>query len=263
MKKIIFVLLAICSLLTACSKTNATWDCVEYTNLEEMNKAANTNIVDVDIEKTDQWYGVISESIAQYKFKIADEEWCVRASKDVDNDISGLYYDNIGFEKGTTSFYYLDEVYMCRFFYDDTQYVISLDVKDKDISTMNFDDICNQFKTNITGIKSGYESEVYEDGDDVVFKTTTYVDDGTTIISESIYSFEDDKMVSYISKLTFESEEKAKEYYDLLIENGRSADELILDESTITTDMSSNIDFYSNYTKEGFYTEMKNSITNN
>ena len=267
MKKIVLALLVLSLLLTGCGNNgdggnaNAKWDCVEYTSLEEINTAAGTNIVKAQVESvSDEWFGVISSSIAQYTFKCGDEDWCIRGSKDVDNDISGLNYDSISFEKDITATYYNDEVYAFRFFFEDTQYVVSLDVKDKDISTSYFDKICNGFKTDVTGVKSGYESEIIENGDEVISRTTLYNDDGTKIVMDSIYTFEGDKMVSILSSTLFETEETAKEYYDLLLDNGRSADDMTLDGCTISSLMNGNLDFYSDYTKDEFIKMQKEAI---
>lgn len=264
MKKILTILLLLCFMLTGCSNNhnaNATWDCVEYSTIEEMNEAAGTNIVSAGIAgKSDEWFGVISKSIAQYKFKANDEEWCVRASKDVDNDISGVYSDSIDFEKDITSTYYTDEIDLFRFFYNDVQYVITLDVKDKDISTAHFDSVCNEFKTNITGVKSGYENEIFEDGDDVIYRVTFFNDDGSTMVMDTVYSFKDDKMVSITSIIGFETEQAVQDYVDLLVEYGRSTDEFTVDGLKIISDGSSNVDFYSDYTKEGFIEMMKTSM---
>ncbi len=266
MKKAFIVLLLVCLALVGCSKkdnnANAKWDCVEYQSIEDMNEAAGTNIVSASVAgKSDEWFGVISKSIAQYKFTVNGEEWCIRASKDVDNDISGLHYDNIGFEKDTTATYYIvDEVYAFRFFNNGVQYVISLDVKDKDISTSHFDDVCNDFKTNIIGVKSGYENELFEEGNDVILRTTIFNEDGTTTIMDAIYTFEGDKMVKITSKTVFETEQAAKDYLDLMANEGRDVSEFIIDGSTIISDSSSNVDSYSDYTKEGFIKMMKSSI---
>lgn len=267
MKKLVFLLLVLCLSLTACSKKEevidgpgSTWDCVEYTNIEDMNAAAKTNIVTAPVAgKSDEWFGVISNSIAQYKFTVNGEEWCVRASKDVDNDISGLNYENIGFEKDITATYYNDDVYAFRFFYDDTQYVIFVDVKDKDIAMSHFDDVCGEFKTNITGIKSGYDNRIYEDGNNVIYELIMYNDDGTKTISETTYVFENDKMVKILNCNTFDSEQAAKEYYDLLIEYGRSPEEITLDGITISSE-NDDVDFYSDYTKAEFIEMMQQSM---
>lgn len=269
MKKYLLTILLLCLSLSACSKkeepsttTGLSWDCVEFTTVEELNLAANTNIVTAPIAgKSDEWFGLISDSIAQYKFNANGEEWCVRASKDVDNDISGLYYDSIGFEKDMTSTYYTDDVYLFRFFYDDTQYCISLDVKDKEISTGHFDDVCNEFKTNITGVKSGYENEIIEDGDDVIYRVVIYNDDGTTMTMDTVYTFENDKMSKIVSNITFETTEALKAYVEDLKEYGNSTESLIIEGTTLSSDSSTNIDFYSDYTKAEFISMMKGQIS--
>ena len=270
MKKILLVLLMTVMCMSGCSKPEetgnvggkgSTWDCVEYDTIEEMNSVAGTNIVSASVAgKSDEWFGVISGNLAQYKFVVNGEDWCIRASKDVDNDISGLNYDDIGFEKDMTSTYYNDEVYAFRFFNNDIQYVISLTVTGKDIKRSYFDNICNDFKTRITGVKSGYENEIIEDGDTVVYRTTIYNDDGTTLIMEVNYTFENDKMVSIINNNIFETEEAAKEYYDLLIESGTSKDSIKLEGNTITSDMSANVDFYSDMNKESFMKSMEDAM---
>lgn len=266
MKKIFILLLILCFMLTGCGKdpqnnANAKWDCVEYSSIEEMNEAASTNITSSQLEGTsDEWFGVISENIAQYKFMCNEEDWCIRASKDVDNDISGLYYDNIDFEKDITATYYNDDVYAFRFFNNDTQYVISLVVTDKEIARSYFDKVCNDFKTNITGVKSGYDTELFEDGDNVVYKVTMYNDDGTTMIMEVIYSFEGDKMVSILNNNIFETEELAKDYYDQLIEAGYDVSSFTLEGSVISSSNNSNVDFYSDMTKAEFIEQMESSL---
>lgn len=271
MKKLLIVLFVLCIYLTGCTNTstdvsknntsnqaNATWDCVEYNNIDEMNNAAGTNIVSAGIAgKSDEWFGVISKSIAQYKFTVGDEEWCIRASKDTDNDISGLYYDNISFEKDVTSTYYNDEVYMFRFFYKDVQYVISLKTAGKDVPTTHFDEICNELKTNITGIKSGYDIELIENEDDVVYRTTSYDDNGLVVVTDVIYKFENDRIISIENNITFENDDAAKAYYDLLIQNGLSKDELKLNGSVIEMDMSDNVDTYKDYTRDSFIEQMR------
>lgn len=265
MRKLLLVLFVLCIMLSGCAKqeesgnANATWDAVEYKTIEEMNEAAGTNIVSAAVAgKTDESFIVISKKVAQYKFTCNDENWCIRASKDVDNDISGLHYDNITFEKDVEATYYNDEVYAHRFFNKDVQYVISLDVEGKDIATSHFDEVSSEFKTNITGIKSGYENEIVEDGDTVIYRIIMYNDNETTTTMETIYKFEGDKMVSIISNTIFDNEQAAKNYYDTLIENGK--EDITLDGKIITSSMNDNLDFYIDMNKEQFVTQMKEAL---
>ena len=266
MKKILTVLLILIFVLTGCSnktggsEDGSAWDYVEYETIEEINKIVGSNLVSASIAgKDNEKFGVISKNIAQYTFEANGEKWCLRASKDVDNDISGLNYETIGFEKDITATYYTDDVYAFRFFFDETQYVISLDVKDMEVSGSYFDSVCNEFKTNITGVKSGYEIDLYEDGDNIVYKSTIFNDDATTTIMEIIYSFKEDKMVSITNNMIFETEDAAKEYYDMLLEYGKSADEMTLDGVKISS-FNSDVELYSDYTKTEFYNTMKDSI---
>ena len=270
MKKVLLVLFMICMCLSGCSNNSesetvggqgSTYDYVEYDTVEQINEVIGSNIVTAAVAgKSDEKFGVISSNIAEYTFSCNGEDWCIRASKNVDNDISGLYYDNITFEKDMDSTFYNDHVYMNRFFYDNVQYVISLNVEGKDISTSHFDDICNELKSNIVGTEVGYESELIEDGDDVIYKTTMHNVDGTTLIMEIIYTFDGQKMVSIVNNNIFDSEELAKEYYDSLVQEGASTDNLVLDGNKIIADMSSNVEFYADETKDNFVSSLKSSI---
>lgn len=267
MKKLLLVLFTICMLLSGCAKkeeetgnAGLAFDKVDYSTIEEMNKAASTNIKSIAVAgKSDEAYCVISGNLAQYTFKVNGEEWCIRASKDVDNDISGLYYDNIGFEKDVEATYYNDEVYAHRFFYNDTQYVISVKLNGKDIETRHFDDVCADIQTNITGVQAGYDTQLLEEGNDVIYRVTMYNADGSTTVMDSIYTFDGDTMVSISSKISFETEDDAKAYYDELIENGSSSETLTLDGNTIISN-SSSADFYEDMSKEEFISMMKASL---
>lgn len=271
MKKVLFILLVLGLCLAGCNKkqdksdegiiSGVTYDCVQYDTIEEMNSAVGINITSAAIAgKSDEKFEVISKNIAQYTFKANGLEWCIRASKDIENDISGLYYDTIGFEKDITSVYYTDYYDVFRFFYNDTQYVISTNVEGMDISTTSFDRICYEFKTNITGVKSGYDTEVYEDGDDVIYRYTSYNDDGSIIVSDVIYTFDGDKMVSILNKTKFDSKEKLQEYCDLLVENGISLDDYTIEDNTIIKENNANLDFYSDTTRQEFIEQMKSML---
>lgn len=265
MKKLLFILVLFCLMVTGCNNKNnqgnlngAIFDKKDYETIEEMNEAAGTNIVSAPISgKSDESFIVIANKIAQYTFNTNEEKWCIRASKDTDNDISGLYYDSIGFEKDTNATYYTDDFYVNRFFNNGIQYVISLDVKDKDIKTTHFDDVCGEFQTNITGVKAGYNVEIFEENDNVIHKTTYYNDDGTATIMEIIYKFKNDKMTSITNNIILENEEKLNEYLNLLKENNSPIDDLTINGTTISTDNSNNIDNYQDFTKSEFIKNQK------
>lgn len=266
MKRLVFFTITLCLCLTACSntknKTDVILDYVEYETVEELNSIAGTHIVVSNSEdKSNEEFGLITGTIAQYTFNIGDEKWCVRGSKDTENDISGLYYDDIKFEKNITSTYYNSEVYVLRFFDGDVQYVITLKLPKEGASTSYFDKTCNYLKTKITGIKAGYDVEIVEDGDNVINRTTYYNNDNTITISEVVYSFKENKMVSIKNNTIFASEEIAKDYYDQLLLNGGSKDKLILNGKIISLDKSENLEFYSDYTKEMFIEQMQATIT--
>lgn len=266
MKKILVILLTSLLVLTGCSKKNEqtiglAWDCTEYDTLEDLNEVAGSNISKLTTaEVSNEWFGYISSSIAEYKFNIGEEEWSIRASKDIDNDISGLHYDAIKFEKGKDATYYTDEVYAHRLFINDMQYVISLNVKDKDIPETYFDEISNELLSSAAGVELGYEASVEEKGDDVVYTVTMHEADGSTVTMEIIYTFKDDKMVSIKNNNIFDSEDAAKAYYDELINSGISSDDLVLNGNVISSEDDSSLEFYADYTKADFITLMKSSI---
>lgn len=272
MKKILLTLFVLCLALCGCAKQNeaidpaeekidgVAWNHSEYDTIDEMNKAAGTNITSAAIAgKENESFIVISNSIAQYKFTANGEDWCIRASKDVNNDISGLNYENISFEKDIEATYYNDDVYAHRFFHDDVQYVIILDVKDKDVAMSHFDDVWADLQTAITGVQAGYENELVEEDGNVVYRVVMHNNDGTSIKIEYIYVFEGDTMVSLINKLMFETENAAKAYYDELVAAGTPEDTMTLDGTIISTE-NTNVDFYSDYTKEEFFEMMKSSL---
>lgn len=267
MKKLLAILFVLCLTLTGCSNNQKGFDVYyssrnfeKYDAINDVNAKLGTNIVQAGVDVLNETFGIVSDEIAQYTFTFEGNNWCIRASKNVDSDISGLEYDNIGFEKDVTSTYYNDDVYMMRFFKDDIQYVVVIDVKDKEVARSYFDDLSNEVKTEITGVQSGYDNLIYEDGNDVVYKITIYNDDGTKIDMETVYTFDNDKMVSITNRTVFESDEAAKEYYNMLLANGRSADEINLDGSIISNDSSDNLDFYSDYTKAAFIDMMNSAL---
>ena len=71
---------------------------------------------------------------------------------------------------------------------------------------------------------------------------------------------ENDKMVSILNNYIFETEEAAQEYYDLLIESGYTAEQIVLEGKIISSENNSNLEFYSDYTKAEFIEMMQSSM---
>lgn len=237
MKKLLLVLI-LCMTLCGCQKNNnnVTWDVEECTTLEDLNEKAGTHIIAPGIVgKENEWFGLISKTIAEYKFDLDGYTWSIRASKNVDEDISGVYSESITFEKDTSSTFYTDDVYLSRFFFEDVQYVINLDLLDKDdFGTMNFDEVVGEIKSAITGVEDvGYKVNVYEEGDDVVWAVDYKFEDGTSLKMDVHYCFENDKMTKVVTMMTYDSEEVAKETYDELLESG-GQEGIILEGKTIS-----------------------------
>ena len=142
MKKIIKIALCLLVLLTICACAKKEEEpkeetptigegtanpIIECKSLEEVNKKVGVNIVSPGVMgKEDIFYSYINVDpiIGQYIFEINGYEYTLRASKNVNEDISGLYVDGNTFEPGK-DFTLIDKEYkMDRFFVDGVQYVL-------------------------------------------------------------------------------------------------------------------------------------------
>ena len=152
MKKVVFILLALGLLLTLCScgdsgtfvydpepiengTTEMSIDSLaglsspvaEYSSLEEINAAANVNIVLPEGYEFEDVSFVTIVDIAQYKFNYEGSEYSVRAANYTDRDISGVYVDDGTLFEGTDADYSTagDGTYdACRFIVNGCQYVV-------------------------------------------------------------------------------------------------------------------------------------------
>ena len=104
-------------------------------------------------------------------------------------------------------------------------------------------------------------NEIIEDGDDVIYRVVIYNDDGTTMTMDTVYTFENDKMSKIVSNINFETAEALKAYVEDLKEYGNSVENLVIEGTTLSSDSSSNVDFYSDYTKAEFISMMKDQIS--
>lgn len=105
---------------------------IECTSLDEINTKAGVTIVSPGVMgKEDKSYTYINVDpiIAQYVFEVNGIEYCVRGSKNVNEDISGLYDDANVFESGINRTVITSEYKMDRFFVDGKQYVLTINDK--------------------------------------------------------------------------------------------------------------------------------------
>lgn len=137
MKKI-FTLFLVMFALTAvgCGQfANMENPVVEYDSLDEINKKADTFLVDIKEYGTvsEERFSVIDNRISEYAFVIDGYDICFRSSKDLQEDISGIYVDG---EPAFTDFSALlsfggdSEHKAVRFVDGDRQYTVTSTYKD-------------------------------------------------------------------------------------------------------------------------------------
>lgn len=158
MKKLIKILAVSLLLFTfACSKNDNGGGMpnpmVEYESLDAINKKVGCNLIQPGVMGiTDEKYYVIADTLAQYNFSLNGYDFTFRASKDMNEDISGVYVGN-----GTlfSLFDSKDPVNITgegvkgyRFFTDDTQYTIIADQAD-DLDEMKFVGLCEEIMSII------------------------------------------------------------------------------------------------------------------
>jgi len=117
---------------------------VSYDSLEEINELIGVNLIKPPVMGiSDETFIVINNEIGEYTFKINGQEYTLRASKKTD-DISGIYgKDGLIFNNEVCENYethFEDNIKAGRFFYDGTQYVLSV-LDNNEISEENFKDI--------------------------------------------------------------------------------------------------------------------------
>lgn len=165
---ILSLLLVFCSAFTACGSDTADETTapdagngnnaglanpmVDYNSLDEINEIAGVNIVHPGVMGvTDESFSVISGKIAQYRFTLAGYDYCFRASKTLNEEISGIYINGgLAFE-GCTSDYAItgdDTCHACRFIVDNTQYIFSV-LDNGLISDNDFDSQCVEIRNTV------------------------------------------------------------------------------------------------------------------
>lgn len=128
---------------------------IKCESLEEVNKKAGVTIVSPGVMgKEDKSYTYINVDpiIGQYVFEVNGVEYTLRASKNIKEDISGLYVDGNEFEEGKDFVLISKEYKMDRFFVDGVQYVLTI----KDNGEMSED----QFYTIIQEIEAIHGKDV-------------------------------------------------------------------------------------------------------
>lgn len=97
MKKIIMLLITMMMLtVSGCSKkANMANPVMEYESLAEINDKLGTNLIDIkeygNVEN--ERISIIDDKIGEYSFVIDGYDLCLRASKELNEDISGVYVD--------------------------------------------------------------------------------------------------------------------------------------------------------------------------
>ena len=118
----------------------------EYDSLDKINEIAGVHIViPSSIPVTDIKYTTISDEAAQVQFMLDGYKWCVRGSKNVDEDLSGIHNENNVFIPGQDGAVYLPDSLIDRFFTEGIQYTIVIS-ESAGYDTVAFSDYTLQFE---------------------------------------------------------------------------------------------------------------------
>lgn len=101
---------------------------VEYKSLDEINAKVGSNLIKPGVMGvSDEKFFVVDENLADYRFTLNGLEYSFRASKDLNQDISGIYVDGKSmFENGTNSTYSDSQYHGFNFVVDDVQYTFTV-----------------------------------------------------------------------------------------------------------------------------------------
>lgn len=179
---IVFSLVFICLAVTGCGKKIATETepetesgtqqestegfagmpnpMVSFDTLDEINKKTGVNLVKPGtMGVSDEAFFVVNNTLADYRFKVGGYEYTFRASKNLGEEISGIYIDGkLAFdgEKADYSFK-TDETYKAiRFLVNNIQYVLSV-ADNGSIADMDFDAMAVELKNTIMQTTSDSE----------------------------------------------------------------------------------------------------------
>lgn len=186
--KRLFTLLILLLIVSGCSKQNNIANMEnpikEKESLQEINELANTNILEVENSQKSR-YSIIDGDpiVAQYDFELNGYEWTIRAAKEVNNDISGIYDEYNTFEPNGNFTLYTNDYYMERHFYDDTQYIYTLK-NPGNFSEVEFCNIVFECESKIEGtfIEPDYTGEYQDYYSERATATVSKDDDGYLIV---------------------------------------------------------------------------------
>ncbi len=171
---IIVLCLALCLSFVACGNkketeqmANATWDCVEYDSLDELNAAIGMKLCTPGVMGvTDEFYGLISETIADYKFTVNGIECSFRATPAFDTDPSGVWVgETTAFDGKTPSdtveYVSTEDCKLARWATIDGQYVFNM--QDPKMEDSTFESIVEELKAMTQpGMSDAEEAAFYE-----------------------------------------------------------------------------------------------------
>lgn len=164
---ILLVLLAVTPLFGCQSKqeengANLPNPVQEYKSLDEINNESQIVIVSAPVagKGNEKFYVINNENkVSEYWFDVNGLTYTLRASKQTDSDISGLYYEGNTFEENADSIFMNSEYKMARFFTSQGQYVLAVN----DAGALNentFRDIaCEIANVNGATLYDGYYAD--------------------------------------------------------------------------------------------------------
>lgn len=258
MKKFLLLFILLTLVLTGCSKkVSGAFTSRDFDSLEALNEEIGTNIVKISDDVTNEVYIVINDNIANYCFDYDGASWTIRGSEIMNQDISGV--DDDSFKEGQDYFAYTDDYCYERFFTNDHQYVIYMEMPNTDYDQNKFSNTSFEIEKGIKGIVDDNNGliNVYEEGDNVIYEVYQYDANSNKTTIRIIYGFEGDKMVSMKNEFVFSSEEEAKAYYEELKNSDSNVESLTLDGNRIIADNGGQVSFYEDVTKEEFLNQMK------
>jgi len=193
MKKLLTIVLVMLTLisLTACKKKEEEPEVpiisglanprVEYQSIEEVNEKLGINLKGVGaMGITDKVFATINDVVGEYKFTLNGRKFTLRGSKNLAEDISGIYVGESTMFAGPATYkeYSDTEGYKgIRFVYDDVQYVFTEeDAQDTDYT--DFMNAAKEIEYNIAGdtILEGLFALLGEYTDDYSMRATMSVD---------------------------------------------------------------------------------------
>lgn len=133
---------------------------VSFNSLDEINQKTGVNLVKPGaMGVSNEAFYVVNSTLADYRFSIGGFDYTFRASKNINEEISGIYIDGeLAFEgeKSDYSFKSGEEYKAIRFFVNNIQYVLSVK-DDSEIADTDFDATAVELMNTIMQVTSGEE----------------------------------------------------------------------------------------------------------